>query len=295
MALNSNQTHTTRRSSRIQNKTKMETSEPTSKTTNPEVKTRRAGKKRGTSEKELNDFADKVFGGSRNNDKSQTKNDKSKRSSKPDKFIIKPQNHSINSAVFDTLLAIDASFSRMLAICHTPGNVFRPFAILLEYSGHGLPWFLIIIYMIFTTQLAERPKLYILYNYLFSLILDVIFVGSIKSIVQRKRPSYNHSQDMHVVVKADRYSFPSGHASRVTLMAYITLTLFKGFTNSTKITIIAWAFWVCLSRVMLGRHYFTDICAGALLSIGIGTVLRKGLFLNDGIIFVIHRWLKQYF
>ena len=190
MPLNSNQSHTTRRSSRIQNKTKMETSEPTSKTTNPEVKTRRTGKKRGTSEKELNDFADKVFGGSRNNDKNQKSNsDKSKKkSSKPkDKFIIKPQNHSINSAIFDTLLAIDASFSRMLAICHTPGNVFRPFAILLEYSGHGLPWFLIIIYMIFTTQLAERPKLYILYNYLFSLILDVIFVGSIKSIVQRKR------------------------------------------------------------------------------------------------------------
>lgn len=254
--------------------------------------------KRGTTEQDLSNFADKVFGGPRCelHKRKYTESSKSSSSKKStSKTEVKLENFEYKNVCLKTLLSIDASITKMLAICCTPGSLFRPFALALEWSGHGLPWFVVVLYVIFTTPLHDRSTLYIFYNYLFALILDCICVGLIKSIVQRPRPSYNHSKDMHVVVKADNFSFPSGHSSRITLMIYITLIFFKGFNLPTKIILVAWAFWVCLSRVMLGRHYLFDICAGASLAMVLGTLLERGLFLNDGIIYQVHRILRSFY
>lgn len=168
--------------------------------------TKKRGKFKGTSEADLNNFADRIFGGKRTqSNENHTKSSqnsgfpKNKPKKPTNKKQINVSDHSIFKILLNSFLAIDASISRFIAICATPGSIFRPFAILLEYSGHGVPWFLVIGYMILYTSLADRHRLFVLYNYLFSLILDVMLVGVIKSLVKRKRPSYNHGADMHTL------------------------------------------------------------------------------------------------
>lgn len=71
------------------------------------------------------------------------------------------------------------------------------------------------------------------------------------------------------------YSFPSGHASSTAAYACLLVTLLVLFVRRASlrrlgITLaVAWWLAVCLDRVLLGRHYPTDVIAGSLLAVGI--------------------------
>jgi len=184
-------------------------------------------------------------------------------------------------AVLGTLKAFDISISRLIAFCASTESPYRLLCIILEWTGHGVPWFAIIIYFILGLKSGNTSGMYLLFNILFGLLLDVACVGTIKTIVKRPRPKYNQSHDMHGCVSADKYSFPSGHACRVVLMALLLLELLPGLTAPTIFLIKAWAFWVSLSRVMLGRHYLSDVTCGALLAFAIFFAMQKWLFLSD--------------
>ena len=54
-----------------------------------------------------------------------------------------------------------------------------------------------------------------------AMLLDLATVALLKALVRRPRPPYN-VPDM-LVVSVDRYSFPSGHASRTTVLAGLAL------------------------------------------------------------------------
>lgn len=246
-------------------------------------------KRRGLrTEQAKTEYADKVFGGGSKNAKEQT-NYKSK--SKPTGDETKFQ------LIFNSYKAFDIALTRYLAVCADPFSTWRFVCIILEWSGHGVPWFGFLFFLIFTlpkTQILPETQ-FILFNLLFGLLLDVMFVGTIKSIVQRPRPKWNHSKDMHGVVHADQFSFPSGHACRVVLMALLLLHMFPHLGAPTQFLIKSWAFWVCASRVMLGRHYFTDVFCGAILSYSIYYAMANWLFLSEtvcGQIFNVLRSLK---
>ncbi|KAK9403795.1 phospholipid phosphatase 6 [Crotalus adamanteus] len=56
----------------------------------------------------------------------------------------------------------------------------------------------------------------VLLNLLFALILDLVLVAAVKGLVKRRRPVYN-KMDMFATVSVDKYSFPSGHATRAAM------------------------------------------------------------------------------
>ena len=63
----------------------------------------------------------------------------------------------------------------------------------------------------------------------------------------------------------DKYSFPSGHASRSTFI--LLIFSFKAFVEGlcgmwTLVAVTIWWFSICTSRVCLGRHFFLDILCG---------------------------------
>lgn len=87
-----------------------------------------------------------------------------------------------------------------------------------------------------------------------------------KAYVRRRRPAGN-VPDMFFTVGVDVYSFPSGHASRVTFIALFFILLYP-LPIFCFPPLLAWVTSLCISRVLLKRHYLLDVLGG----IGLGIV-----------------------
>ena len=88
-----------------------------------------------------------------------------------------------------------------------------------ERLGQGWLWFggpLLVLAL--SADAAQRGAATTL---LAAMLLDLATVAALKALVRRPRPPYN-LPDM-LVVSVDRYSFPSGHASRSTVLAGLAL------------------------------------------------------------------------
>lgn len=105
---------------------------------------------------------------------------------------------------------------------------------------------------------------------LFLMTINALVVAALKYLIRRERPSGEWGAVYRVT---DPHSFPSGHAARTTLIA-VDLLLHPPCWPG--LLLLVWALAVARARVGLSLHYFSDICAGAL----IGTLLALlGLWL----------------
>lgn len=66
---------------------------------------------------------------------------------------------------------------------------------------------------------------------------------------------------MFATVSIDKFSFPSGHATR----AIALFVFFKSLPFTLAFPILVWSIAVCISRVLLGRHHVLDVFAGMII------------------------------
>lgn len=144
----------------------------------------------------------------------------------------------------------------------------RNHAQFLEVSCHGIVWLAGWLSFIWLFNNKELYQLQV--NMLIALILDIIVIAVIKAIVRRRRPI---PMNKLLEIGPDKFSFPSGHASRAVMVAFI-LTYVSPVSIFFYPPILAWAYTVSISRVLVERHYILDVVAGAI----IGIIL--GLFMN---------------
>jgi membrane-associated phospholipid phosphatase len=112
-----------------------------------------------------------------------------------------------------------------------------------------------------------------------ALIYDIMVVSFVKAVTRRNRPVGNRSEEMFMAKGPDKFSFPSGHATRAVLVAFLfTQYAFPEMSILFQILLYVWAAAVCISRVLLRRHHVLDVAAG----IGIGFLE----FLLTGILWV---------
>ena len=88
-------------------------------------------------------------------------------------------------------------------------------------------------------------------------------IAVLKAIIRRRRPAKN---DDPLSMGPDKYSFPSGHASRAAMIVYFLLNLWP-VSIFCILPLLAWSISVCLSRLLMRRHHLLDIVAGVLLGI----------------------------
>ncbi len=99
------------------------------------------------------------------------------------------------------------------------------------------------------------------------MVATSLATSGLKIWLGRGRPDW---QDKLGLLKS--FSFPSGHASSSAAFAGILILLLVLFVRRTSlrrlgITLaLGWWLLVCLDRVLLGRHYPTDVIAGSLLA-----------------------------
>ncbi|OJV66472.1 MAG: hypothetical protein BGO41_03325 [Clostridiales bacterium 38-18] len=95
-----------------------------------------------------------------------------------------------------------------------------------------------------------------------ALLISQILVQSIKRIVNRPRPYKSISFSNVTQPPACQYSFPSGHTA-----CAFTIALSYAFSiPSLTLIFMCIAFFVGLSRIVLGYHYPTDVLIGMLLA-----------------------------
>uniref|UniRef100_A0A8C7X941 Polyisoprenoid diphosphate/phosphate phosphohydrolase PLPP6 n=1 Tax=Oryzias sinensis TaxID=183150 RepID=A0A8C7X941_9TELE len=82
----------------------------------------------------------------------------------------------------------------------------------------------------------------------------------VTAVVRRRRPAHNR-MDMFATFSVDRFSFPSGHATRAAMCGRFLLVHLV-LAAPLRVLVILWVLLVGLSRVLLGRHHVTDVLFG---------------------------------
>ncbi|KAB0796251.1 hypothetical protein PPYR_10312 [Photinus pyralis] len=139
----------------------------------------------------------------------------------------------------------------------------------LEISCHGVVWFACV--LAFMWIYTDNSLVQMQINLLLGLIIDVIFIALTKAYTRRRRPVAN-TDDALGQIGPDKFSFPSGHASRAVFVVYFFINLYP-LTAFVYPPLLAWATSVCISRILLCRHHLLDVGAGVLFGILEGWLL----------------------
>jgi len=114
----------------------------------------------------------------------------------------------------------------------------------------------------------------VFYYLLLALLLNEVFCSLIKILFPKKRP--NVQTYSNLLEKIDAGSFPSIHASRVTL---VYLTMFSNTQSlSIKIVLLIAIVLVFVSRITLKKHFWIDVFGGFIIGGLIWFLMNQVLF-----------------
>jgi undecaprenyl-diphosphatase len=89
---------------------------------------------------------------------------------------------------------------------------------------------------------------------------------TLKDASRRQRPCEIEPHCWSLVLPPDRYSFPSGHSITAFAVA-ISIGLFYPQLQSSLLAI---AFLIAASRIVLGMHFLSDVLAGSAIGVLLG-------------------------
>lgn len=160
------------------------------------------------------------------------------------------------------------------AFVYLGSQVPRSLLMIFEHAGNGLFWLPGSLALWSFPYLTPVQRV-LAANLIAGLVLDVAVVGLLKSIFRRGRPVYNQD-DLLTIVSVDKYSFPSGHASRASFIAFFCMACTYSSSPLLAFLILIWGFLTAFSRVVLGRHYLGDVIVGCLIGACVAACICQG-------------------
>ncbi len=155
----------------------------------------------------------------------------------------------------ERLLARDVAWSGQLAGWGAGRS--RPIAWLIARTGDSIFWVVVSVVLI---VLGEG----IGWQLVVTTAVAALLTAIAKGIFKRQRPEEKWA------ISTDKYSFPSGHASRA---AAVAVTLAFAYPQWAWLA-VAWAIAVAIARVALSRHFLSDVVSGLLFGGLIGLALQ---------------------
>jgi undecaprenyl-diphosphatase len=96
-----------------------------------------------------------------------------------------------------------------------------------------------------------------------------IFVfRTLKHASHRKRPCEIEPHCWASILPPDKYSFPSGHS----ITAFAVAIAIGSFYSELLGSLVTAALLIAASRIILGMHFLSDVLAGALIGLLLGTL-----------------------
>jgi len=175
-------------------------------------------------------------------------------------------------SVLKKILSLDAKLSKDVVEFvnqRYPVASYRTHMKSLEVSCHGIVWLMLAIAGIYVAEFKEMSV-----NLLIGLVLDIIIVAVLKAFCRRRRPAYDVDDQVGTIKMVDKFSFPSGHATRAAMLA-VLFSYLSPLPFLTWVPFLGWALAVSASRVLLGRHHILDVVAGIFIGLGEGLILAK--------------------
>lgn len=99
--------------------------------------------------------------------------------------------------------------------------------------------------------------------------VQALGIFAIKQLVRRERPAGEWGS---IYRSFDPHSFPSGHATRVVLLAVLGLAIGPAWFG---LLLAVWAPLVALARVATGVHYVIDVLAGLVIGLLLGLLMLE--------------------
>jgi undecaprenyl-diphosphatase len=96
--------------------------------------------------------------------------------------------------------------------------------------------------------------------------MGVFLFRAIKRTSQRKRPCEVEPHCWAMILPPDKYSFPSGHS----ITAFAVAMSIGLFYPQLEICLLAAAFLIAASRIILGMHFLSDVIAGSAIGAALG-------------------------
>lgn len=158
----------------------------------------------------------------------------------------------------------------------------------------NLPWIIGALLLMFAVQTAasgadptgwlpeRKTIIQLLLTLLAGYVSAAVLVTLLKLWLHMPRPSAAITfATVHVLGEPESiYSFPSGHAAFVMLLAVV---FWPHCRNLPRILLILFAVWVGVSRINIGAHFPTDVIAGYLCGAFSGWIATRVLPLHpDG-------------
>lgn len=164
--------------------------------------------------------------------------------------------------LFSKLSSFDERTSHYIYY-HLGSHLPRRLLILIEHLGGPIVFPITFLFGCLSTFNLSIEFHAFCWNLFLGLFTDLALVGSLKYYFRRPRPHYNDFNDYCLAVDVDRYSFPSGHASRSTFIAL--LSLIWRLKSVWICSLVIGAIVISFSRVLLGRHYLFDVLIGTFI------------------------------
>jgi membrane-associated phospholipid phosphatase len=163
------------------------------------------------------------------------------------------------------VMDLDTRLTAQLRLADRPG-IRRKIAMVLAHSGDSWFW----LAGLLLVWLLGNPYWQVRAQYLAAgVIVTALLVLLIKFTVRRKRPEGEWGA---IYRNTDPHSFPSGHAARAVLIAFLFLALGPPWL---AVLLLAWAPLVSLARVSMGVHYLSDVVAGSILGLVIALLIAR--------------------
>jgi len=140
-----------------------------------------------------------------------------------------------------------------------------------------IPLYIFIVFFIIK-KTKSRAWLFILLSLITVATTDISTGLLLKPLFGRLRPCFDpelHKYIRNIIGCGGLYSFPSSHAANhFGLAAFWFSSLFK-ITGKKWKWVWVWASLICYAQVYVGKHFPSDVVAGALLGFFIGKFMAK--------------------